>query len=91
MFICLSLPGDDVLRWLLFLFAGYFSCPFFPFHLLSLFCFVSDRVAGLIWFSVYLVTRAGFVADELRQDKQQQLKQQQMLFPLCFWSTRDHS
>ena len=50
-----SLPGDDVLCWLL-------SCPSssvcFPF-------FLSGYVQGLVWFgSVYLVTTARFVADQ---------------------------
>ena len=62
-FFSVSLPGDDALCWLL-------SCPFssvcFP-------CFFfSERVPGLIWFgSIYLVTTAGFVADHLMRDKQQ--------------------
>ena len=52
LFVC----RDDVLCWLL-------SCPF------SSVCFsplISERISGLIWFgSVYLVTTAGFVADQL--------------------------
>ena len=45
-------------------FAGYFLIVV-AFCLLSL-LFFSERVPGLIWFgSVYLVTAAGFVADQL--------------------------
>ena len=52
-----SLPGDDVLCWLL-------SYPL-PSVCFSLF-FFSGRVPGLIWSgSVYLATTAGFVADQL--------------------------
>ena len=49
--------GDDVLCWLL-------SCPL---SYVSFLCFFfSERVPGLIWSgSVYLVTTAGFEADQL--------------------------
>ena len=45
-------------------------CPLLPTFLSVLFCLlsllVSERFSGLIWFgSVYLVTTAGFVADQL--------------------------
>ena len=50
-----ELPGDDVLRWLLFVVA-------FPSGLLSSLLFFSERIPGLVWFSsFYLVTTAGFI------------------------------
>ena len=50
-----SLSGDDVLCWLLFC---RFPSVCFP-------CSFSERVLGLTWFGcVYLVTMAGFVADQ---------------------------
>ena len=51
---CFLFYRDDVLCWLL-------SCPF------SFVCFPClSPISGLIWFgSVYLVTTAGFVADQL--------------------------
>ena len=52
-----SLPGDDVVCWLI-------SCPF-PYVCFPSF-FFSEHVPGLIWFgSVYLATTAGFIADHL--------------------------
>ena len=52
--LCFSIYRDNVLCWLL-------SCPFFSV------CFPClSPIPGLIWFgSVYLVTTAGFVADQL--------------------------
>ena len=52
--LCFLFYRDDVLCWLL-------SCPF------SSVCFpYLPPISGLIWFgSVYLVTTAGFVADQL--------------------------
>ena len=52
--VCFFFIRDDVLCWLL-------SCPF------SYVCFLClPPISGLIWFgSVYLVTTAGFVADQL--------------------------
>ena len=54
----LSLHGDDVLCLLLY-------CPFSS--VCFSFFFFSERVPSLIWFgSVYLVTTAGFVTDQLK-------------------------
>ena len=54
-------------------FAGYFLVR----SLLPVFPVISERISGLIWFgSVYLVTTAGFVADQLmcaEHEQQQQL------------------
>ena len=60
-FLCFLFYRDDVLCWLL-------SCPF------SSVCFPClSPISGLIWFgSVYLVTTAGFVADQLMCDKPQE-------------------
>ena len=59
-YICVSLPSDDVLCWLL---SCLFPSVWFP-------CFFSGHVPGLIWFrSVYFVITAGFVADQLMWDK----------------------
>ena len=45
--------------------------------------FFSERVPGLIWFgSVYLVTTAGFAADQLMRDKQQQTDWSRIISPL---------
>ena len=58
------------------------------FCLFSLFFsfFFSDRVPGLIWFnSVYLVTNAGLVADQLMRDKY--LKQQHIHYIMLLWAT----
>ena len=59
--LCFLFYCDDVLCWLL-------SCPF------SSLCFPClSPIPGLIWFgSVYLVTTAGFVADKLMCERQQQ-------------------
>ena len=58
--LCFLFYRDDVLCWLL-------SCPF------SSVCFPClSPISGLVWFgSVYLVTTAGFVTDQLMGDKQQ--------------------
>ena len=57
-----SLPGDDF-------FASYFSHPLII-SVCFLFFFSYDRVPDLDWFgSVYLVTKAGFVADQSMRDK----------------------
>ena len=54
-----SLPGNDVLCWLL-------SCTF-SYCLLSL--FFPKYVLGFVWFGpVYLVTTAGFVAEQSMRD-----------------------
>ena len=50
-------------------------CPLLATFLSVLFCLlsllISERFSGLVWFgSVYLVTTAGFVADQLMSDKQ---------------------
>ena len=68
--LCFLFYRDDILCWLL-------SCPF------SSVCFPClSSIPGLIWFgSVYLVTTAGFVADRLMQEKQQQ---QLVTFIVCF-------
>ena len=71
-FSSVSLPGDNVL------------CRLLPCPLPSL-CFPSDRIPGLVWFgSVYFVTTAGFVADQLTGGKQQQ--QQQRVSILFFFT-----
>ena len=63
---------------LLFAFFFFFClsrrCPLLATFLSVLFCvlslLISERFSGLIWFgSVYLVTTAGFVADQLMCDK----------------------
>ena len=64
-----SLPGDDILCCLLLcpLSSVCFLCFFFSF------LFFYEIVPGLIWFSsIYLMTTAGFVEDQLMGDKQQQ-------------------
>ena len=66
----MSLPVDDAVSWLIScpLSSLCFSCVF-----LFVFLFYSETVPGLIWSgSVYLVTTAGFVEDQLMRDKEQQ-------------------
>ena len=61
--LCFLFYREDVLCWLL-------SCPFSSLCSPCLF-----PISGLIWYgSVYLVTTAGFVADQLIRNKQQQLR-----------------
>ena len=57
-FLPLSLPGDDIFSWLLFL-------SVFSFCLISVLFFVRPRSRfDLVWFRV---TTAGFVADQLKK------------------------
>ena len=71
--LCFLFYRDDVLYWLL-------SYPF------SSVCFPClSPIPGLIWFgSVYLVTTAGFEADQLMRDKQQQQQRYQYVLRLMF-------
>ena len=74
-----------------FFFVIFFACLFYYIFFYSFQCplpvsSVSDRVPGWTWFgSVYLMTTAGFVADQFMRDKQQQQLHLYIIDYLLFW------